>query len=286
MQQIIQHIRLELGDQYSYPEANTLARIILQEICGVTFADLVSGKISNLSDLQHHKLQRILSRLKDGEPFQYVLGKTEFYGLDFLVGPEVLIPRPETEELVEWVIADNKDMPSEILDIGTGSGCIAIALAVHIPLARVSAWEISAEALEIAEENARRNEASVDFSQCDVLKHVAEEERFDLIVSNPPYIIQSEKESMDSVVVDFEPDVALFVPDHDPLLFYHRIASLAAVELKKGGRLFFEVHSARGKEVCEMLREKGFSEVTLRKDLSGNERMVRAKKPYGYGKGE
>ena len=278
MQQIIQHTRKELRKLYSQAEANRLARIILEEITGVTFAELVSGKISNLSDSRHHKLEWILSRLKKGEPYQYVLGKAFFYGLDLLVAPGVLIPRPETEELVEWVIEDNKEKASDILDIGTGSGCIAIALAVHIPLAQVRAWELSTDALKIAKENARRSKVSVFFTQCDIFKYIPQEEQFDLIVSNPPYIALSEKESMDSVVADFEPDAALFVPDHDPLIFHKRIASLAASELKKGGRLFLEIHSSRGNEVCEMLRNRGFEEVELRKDLSGHDRMVRAKK--------
>ena len=279
MHQIIRHIRQELGEHYSLSETNALARIILEEVSGFTFADIASGKFSNLSDWQERKLQQILSRLKKGEPFQYVLGKTIFYGIGLRVGPEVLIPRPETEELVEWIIADSGESPAAILDIGTGSGCIAIALAVNMRQAAVHAWDISVAALQLAQENARLNRAEVLFRQHDILEPFPVEAQYDLIVSNPPYIPQSEKTSMDRIVTAYEPGEALFVPDSNPLLFYERIASLAGERLTERGRLFFEIHRSRGEEVCVMLHEKGFRDVELRKDLSGNERMVRAVKP-------
>lgn len=278
MQHIIRYIRQELGERYSLSERTTLARIILEEVSGLTFAGIATGKISNLSDSQARELEQILSRLKKGEPFQYVLGKTCFYGMEFRVGPSVLIPRPETEELVEWIIAGNGREPCTVLDIGTGSGCIAVTLAVKMTQARVDAWELSAGALQLAEENARRNHAVVRFSQRDILQRFACETQYDLIVSNPPYITEAEKESMEPTVAAFEPGEALFVPDRDPLLFYRRIAELANGLLKEGGRLYFEIHRSRGEIVCRMLREKGFGEVELRKDLSGNDRMVRAVK--------
>ncbi len=278
MHQIIRYIRQELGAHYSPSETSTLARIILEEVSGFTFADLTSGKFSNLSDWQERKLQQILSRLKKGEPFQYVLGKTSFYGFELQVEPAVLIPRPETEELVEWIIADCGGRSTAILDIGTGSGCIAIALALHMRQAEVHAWDISTAALRVAMENARLNRSEVLFRQRDIFDSFPVERHYDLIVSNPPYIPQVEKASMDHIVTAYEPAEALFVPDSKPLLFYERIASLAGELLVERGRLFFEIHRNRGEEVCAMLHRNGFREVELRKDISGNERMVRAVK--------
>ena len=278
MYQIIRYIRQELSEHYSPSETSLLARIILEEVSGFTFAALTSGKFSNLSDCQERKLQQILSRLKLGEPFQYVMGKTTFYGIELQVGREVLIPRPETEELVEWIIADCGAGATDILDIGTGSGCIAIALAVNMPQAQVHDWDLSLPALQMAQGNARLNHVEVLFRQRDILKPFTEESRYDCIVSNPPYITLSEKTTMERTVTAFEPGEALFVPDKSPLLFYERIASLAVDLLKEEGRLFFEIHQSRGDEVCAMLLEKGFREIELRKDLSGNERMIRAVK--------
>ena len=278
MLQNLRYIRQELGEHYSQSERSTLARIILEEVSGLTFADITSGKSSNLSVSQSRKMKQIIARLKNGEPFQYVLGKTTFYGLDFVVGREVLIPRPETEELVEWIIDDNGAKPITILDIGTGSGCIAIALAANILNASVHGWDISSAALKMAEENARRNKVQLFFTQQNLFDPVPAAPQFDLIVSNPPYITESERETMDSTVTDHEPEEALFVPDSDPLLFYKRIASLAEGLLNEGGRLFFEIHRCRGAEVCTMLQEKCFREIELRRDLSGNDRMVRAVK--------
>lgn len=276
MHQIIRYIRQALSEHYSPSETSLLARIILEELSGFTYAYLTSGKFSNLSDCQERKLQEILSRLKKGEPYQYVVGKTTFYGIELQVGREVLIPRPETEELVEWVIADCGDGATDILDIGTGSGCIAIALAVKLPQVKVHAWDISNTALQVAQRNAHLNHVEVFFRQRDILKPFTEERRYDLIVSNPPYITQSEKTTMDRTVTAYEPGEALFVPDRDPILFYERIAMLGEDLLKEGGRLFFEIHRSRGDEVCAKLHEMGYREIELRKDLSGNERMIRA----------
>src|SRR5690554_5583148 len=269
MLQNLRYIRQELGEHYSQSERSTLARIILEEVSGLTFADITSGKSSNLSVSQSRKMKQIIARLKNGEPFQYVLGKTTFYGLDFVVGREVLIPRPETEELVEWIIDDNGAKPITILDIGTGSGWIDIALAANILNASVHGWDISAAALKMAEENAHRNKVQLFFTQQNLFDPVPAAPQFDLIVSNPPYITESERETMDSTVTDHEPEEALFVPDSDPLLFYKRIASLAEGLLNEGGRLFFEIHRSRGAEVCTMLQEKCFREIELRRDLSG-----------------
>ena len=204
MYQIIRYIRQELSEHYSPSETSLLARIILEEVSGFTFAALTSGKFSNLSDCQERKLQQILSRLKLGEPFQYVMGKTTFYGIELQVGREVLIPRPETEELLEWIIAECGAGATDILDIGTVSCRISIALAVNMPKAKVHAWDSLFPLCRCAG-NARLNHVEVLFRQRDILKPFTEESRYDCIVSNPPYITLSEKTTMERTVTAFEP---------------------------------------------------------------------------------
>lgn len=283
MQHAIQSIRQELEGVYTSSEITVLNRLILEEISGTSFAGTTDDKISNLSGLQTRKLQDILSRLKKGEPHQYVLGKTEFYGITLRVTPDVLIPRPETEELVEWILSENRSSAGLILDIGTGSGCIAIALAKKIPNGVVYAWDLSEGALTVAAENAFRNGVEIHFSKQDILQPFNQELFFDVIVSNPPYVMESEKVSMERNVCCFEPHEALFVPDDDPLLFYERIADVANELLHKGGRLYFEINRRMGELICAMLQQKGFVDVVLREDISGNLRMIRAVKPDDHG---
>ena len=199
--------------------------------------------------------------------------------MPFRVDPAVLIPRPETEELVEWILQSRDNAADQIVDIGTGSGCIAVALAKHLPQAVVHAWDVSAEALRVARLNAGTNKVSVNFRQVDVLKRPDVGDTFDVIVSNPPYIPESEKEEMAPNVVEFEPRGALFVPNNNPLLFYECIADLADKALNNSGLLFFEISSRKGAEVVGLLRRKGFRNIELRKDMSGNNRMVKALKP-------
>ena len=225
----------------------------------------------------------ILSRLKNGEPYQYVLGEAEFYGRRFKVTGDVLIPRPETEELVEWVVSDAGDKRSRYLDIGTGSGCIAVTLAKEIANARVDAWDISEKALEVAAENAHHNKAQVNFSQVDILRPLTVSGRYDVIVSNPPYVTEAEQKDMSRNVLDFEPHVALFVPDNRPLLFYERIADLAKELLHDGGRLYFEINRDMAEAVATLLYNEGLQAVEVRNDLSGNPRMIRALKPGNHG---
>ena len=216
--------------------------------------------------------------MSQGEPLQYVVGTAPFGNLTFEVTPSTLIPRPETLELVEWVAADEQVRPAlRLLDIGTGSGCIAISLAKLLPQATVSAWDISAEALAVARRNAERNGVAVDFKQVDVL-HVTEAETYDCIVSNPPYICEAEKAEMTDSVLLHEPHTALFVPNTDPLRFYRAIAQLALSNLSPGGTLYFEINRAYGAETCNLLRDLGFCDVELRKDFYGNDRMVKAGK--------
>ena len=283
MQHYTQYIRQELEGVYTPSEISVLNPLILGEICGSSSAGITDDKFSNLSGLQTRKLEDILSRLKKGEPHQYVFGKSEFYGIEFRVTPDVLIPRPETEELVEWILSDNNSAESVILDIGTGSGCIAVTLAKKLPYAVVDAWDLSEGAVSVAADNALRNGVEVHFTIRDILQPFSSEVSYDVIVSNPPYVMESEKESMERNVLCFEPHEALFVPDDNPLLFYERIAVLAFEMLKERGRLYFEINRSKGAIICEMLRERGFADVVLRKDISGNARMIRAVKQVAHG---
>ena len=282
MQQI-QYIRHELSGLYTPSEIAVLARIILEEVHGESHHLLTDDKINHLSLSKTEKMNDILSRLKNGEPYQYVLGEAEFYGRRFKVTGDVLIPRPETEELVEWVVSDARDKRSSYLDIGTGSGCIAVTLAKEIANARVDAWDISEKALEVAAENAHHNKAQVNFSQVDILRPLTVSGRYDVIVSNPPYVTEAEQKDMSRNVLDFEPHVALFVPDNRPLLFYERIADLAKELLHDGGRLYFEINRDMAEAVATLLYNEGLQAVEVRNDLSGNPRMIRALKPGNHG---
>ena len=282
MQHINQYIRQELKELYTPPEISILSRLILGEIDSTSTDHLPADKFSHLSGSQAGKLEEILSRLKMSEPYQYVFGKCEFYGLEFRVTPDVLIPRPETEELVEWVLSENS-MADRFLDIGTGSGCIAVTLGKKIPAAAIHAWDISDGALAIAAENAAYNGVVVQFLKRDILQSFSAETSFDVIVSNPPYVMESEKVTMEENVLHFEPHEALFVPDNDPLLFYRRIAEVALEMLHEGGRLYFEVNRTKGASICSMLQQRGYLEVESRNDLSGNLRMIKAVKPRDHG---
>jgi release factor glutamine methyltransferase len=283
MQHLTHYIRQELEGVYTPSEISVLNRLILGEVYGSSFAGITEDKFSNLSGLQARKLEDILSRLKMAEPHQYVFGKSEFYGIEFRVTPDVLIPRPETEELVEWILSEHSSADSLILDIGTGSGCIAVALAKKLPNAVIDAWDLSERAISVAAENAFRNGVEVHFTRRDILQPFRREASYDVIVSNPPYVMESEKGTMERNVLSYEPHEALFVPDDNPLLFYERIAGLALEMLNKRGRLYFEINRSKGEIICEMLQERGFAEVELRKDISGNERMIRALKPDDHG---
>lgn len=281
--QHIQYIRHELSGLYTPSEIAVLARIILEEVYGESHHLLTDDKINHLSLSETEKMNDILSRLKNGEPYQYVLGEAEFYGRRFKVTGDVLIPRPETEELVEWVVSDARDKRSSYLDIGTGSGCIAVTLAKEIANARVDAWDISEKALEVAAENAHHNKAQVNFSQVDILRPLTVSGRYDVIVSNPPYVTEAERKEMSRNVLDFEPHVALFVPDNHPLLFYERIADLAKELLHDGGRLYFEINREMAEALVTLLYNEGLQAVEVRNDLSGNPRMIRAQKPVNHG---
>ena len=274
----VEYIRTQLNDTFSTGEIRAFTRLILEEECNLSFLEIASCKFNDLSDTKKQNIISIVKRLQNNEPIQYILGKTEFYGLEFKVAPEVLIPRPETEELVEWILLETKQPSPQILDIGTGSGCIAISLAKKMSSATVDAWDVSPKALSIAKDNATINNVSVNFLEVDVLKYQQDKRRFDIIVSNPPYIKEIEKKLMTKNVLDFEPHIALFVPDNQALIFYNSIADIAQVQLKNNGWLYFEINQAKGTEVVQLLKEKGFVNVELKQDISGNDRMVRAMK--------
>ena len=278
MQNCIAHIKQTLGQHYSASEINGFIRIIFENICGYSLTDLILHKNNILSDSLRKQIDKIVERIDQNEPIQYIQGRARFLGRDFHVAPGVLIPRPETEELAEQII-DQAPAGARILDIGTGSGCIAISLALSVPKAQVTAWDISPEALRIARDNARMMNANVHFVACDVLTVQPDaNERYDIIVSNPPYITEHERETMEPNVLEWEPAQALFVPDNDPLRFYRRIANLGRQLLAPNGQLYFEINQAYGEDTARMLREYGYTSIQIGKDLSGNDRFAKCQR--------
>ncbi len=222
------------------------------------------------------KFENAIYRLKKNEPIQYIIGETEFYGLPFKVNKHTLIPRPETEELVDWVISEIPPLGFRgILDIGTGSGCIAVSLAKNLPNAKVSALDISMEALKVARENAQINTVTIDFFPCDILKAEQLPEKYDIIVSNPPYVRESERDKMQPNVLNHEPASALFVEDKEPLVFYQAIARLSKTVLNPGGVLYFEINEYLGKDLQEVLTTEGFGKIIVKKDIFGKDRMLK-----------
>lgn len=280
----------KLSTLYDEDEVQSLFLMALNEVMDYKRTDYIINKEVLVPDTALLKLNNILLALSSGKPIQYIIGHTEFYGLQFKVNPSVLIPRPETEELVEWILSvyssqlevDSKIVNRQssivnILDIGTGSGCIAIALKKHLPKALVSAVDISPTALATAKENALLNNVGVDFIEDDILNHSAFDNlKFDIIVSNPPYIKEDEKPEMHQNVLANEPLVALFVSNEKPLIFYEAIADFALTHLKKDGSLFFEINTNLAMETIRMLAGKGFTDIVLKKDMQGKDRMLSA----------
>ena len=312
---------------YNEREAQAIVRTVLDALFGMSLTDICLGKVTQLSADDTTRLEKIMQRLEKSEPVQYVLGAEWFAGRLFDVAPGVLIPRPETEDLVKWACDEAKEKEKEkednskeergkeekeglrkgedasqkeeqllssllknnkevsekgeeaphpsILDIGTGSGCIAITVALALPQARVTAWDISTDALAIAAGNAHRLGASVRFEHQDALSAPDDEERWDVIVSNPPYICDRERADMSDNVLSYEPELALFVPDSDPLLFYRAIARYASKALKPGGRLLFETNTAYAHEVAQAMADEGFTAIEVRNDCFGKPRMVK-----------
>lgn len=274
MKQQVNYIISELRGFFPEEELRELAYWIIEETTGMTRTQILTDckGTQNIPNIEI-----ILQKLRAHVPIQYIFGHTEWMGLDLRVTPATLIPRPETAELVEWVLQmGDRDKQLKVLDIGTGSGCIALALKKAAPNWNVTGLDISEDALKVAKENAGRNNAEVHWLQADILSphcpiasspcHL----HFDIIVSNPPYICNCEKKDMDARVLDYEPHSALFVPDTDPLLFYRQIASLAT----SPAMLFFEINEAYGNEVCEMMAKMGYTDIQLKNDMYGKPRMV------------
>lgn len=262
---------------YPESEVKSLSYLLIEEITGFSRTEILTNKSTIFSEEQRNLLTCFVQKLKKNIPLQYIFGETEFYGLKFKVDESVLIPRPETEELVEWIIADNKkETQNKILDIGTGSGIIAISLKKHLPYADVTAWDISEKALQTACENSQLNDVKVDFEKVDILKENTVHQKWDVVVSNPPYIPEREKDNMEANVLEHEPHIALFVPDNDPLLFYRKIAEFALKNLTSGGMLYFEIHYDAGQKMIDLLTSLGFKDIILKKDIAGNDRMMKA----------
>lgn len=275
MHPIYNYIKESLAPVYPDGETSAMAKWILTDVFGLSVTDLYTGKDNDFPAEKRKRLEDILGRLRQHEPLQYILESASFCGFPFRVDRNVLIPRPETEELVDWIVKDHQRQGVSILDIGTGSGCIAISLARLIHGASVSAWDISEGALGVAAENARMNEVKVKFSRVDVLGEAIPDGCYDVVVSNPPYITMSEKKDMEDNVTGWEPHTALFVPDADPLLFYRRIAEISGMLLNDGGTLYFEINRAYGAETTAMMKALGYVGVELHKDIFGNDRMVK-----------
>jgi len=285
-------LKEKIKNTYAEEELPGIVFLTLNFITGLSQTQLHVFPEKEMTDVQIRMLLLSTQKLKTGMPIQYVLNETEFFGLKFEVNPSVLIPRPETEELVAWVLEGKGDKESgdlrsgerekaiSILDIGTGSGCIPIAIKKNWPEAAVSSLDISAEALQTAQKNALLNEVEVNLFQQDILNFypVKEALPYSIIVSNPPYITPNEQKLMHNNVLDFEPYQALFVPENDPLLFYRTIADHASFMLKKNGLLFLEINEKYGKQTLGLLQQNGFVELELRKDFRGKDRMVRAMK--------
>ncbi|MGB5610664.1 peptide chain release factor N(5)-glutamine methyltransferase [Eudoraea sp.] len=269
----------ELDEYYPKEEVDSMFYLMIEHYFGLERFILAIDPGIVITKEEEQIMFEGLSKLKNEQPIQYVLGETTFMDLKIMVNESVLIPRPETEELVNWVLEDfeNIDNNLKVIDIGTGSGCIAISLSKLKPNIEATAMDISKSALEVAEKNALKNDVDIEFMQADILKIASLKENYDLIISNPPYVREMEKDKMHTNVLKNEPYLALFVPDKDPLLFYRPIAKLAKNSLNPNGVLYMEINQYLGEAVKLLLEEFSFSEIELRKDIFGNNRMIKAK---------
>ena len=275
MKGILASIESALDRRYDSSELESVKKALCTEYLGISALSNYTKETLPPDTDRDRRLDEALSRLAAGEPLQYILGHTPFCGLDFKVDSRVLIPRPETAELVEWVAHDSAKAGS-LLDIGTGSGCIAVTLAHKLPGCRVQAWDISEGALEVAAGNSRLNGTDVEFRKVDVLAAGDADCRFDVIVSNPPYVMESEKAQMEDTVLEHEPHTALFVQDNDALVFYRAIARLGRRILNSGGSLYFEINPLKADDMKKMLSDAGYHNVELRSDIYGKLRMIKA----------
>lgn len=279
LKELAEQFRLDLASLYEENEAMAIFLLAIEHYLNISRTSYTLKKEDELSVKDIHLLQFAIDELKTGKPIQYSIGETYFYGLTFKVNEGVLIPRPETEELVDWVLEKVKIMdpkPLRLLDLGTGSGCIAISLKKNLPKANVSALDISSKALTIAQENALLNDTEVNFFEADILNGATAipASKYSILISNPPYITQTEKAHMHTNVLANEPHLALFVSNEEPLIFYKAIADFALINLETNGLLFFEINEYLGKEMIEMLRDKGFTNIELKKDMQGKDRMI------------
>lgn len=273
---MIKEITLQLVPQYSDAEARSIAILLMCNITGLSYTELLIHTPS-LNEEQEEELRKKIERVKKNEPLQYVLGETTFYGRRFKCDQRALIPRPETEELIDWIINDvSNDGNIRILDIGCGSGCIAITLAKELKNSIVTALDISKEAISLTEENCTINNCQVECINDDIFNF--SDAQYDIIVSNPPYICDNEAADIESNVIDYEPHLALFVPDNSPLKFYEKITEYAARNLRSRGKLYFEINRKYGKEMQLLLEKFGFINIELRKDISNNDRMIKGEK--------
>ncbi len=277
LEDVKSHYLKELGEIYGEKEALSLLNILIDHFFGLSRTDQLLQKDFRLTETELLKIHFAVKELKKEKPVQYITGETEFYGMKIKVNPSVLIPRPETEELVDRIVKGNRKRPfKRILDIGTGSGCIALALKKAFPEAQVTAIDVSNQALDTARANSKQNSLEVDFRLVDILDRDSGKKLpdFDVIVSNPPYVPEKEKALLKKNVIDHEPHTALFVGDEDPLLFYRAITKFAVEKLKENGQLWFEINENYGNDVAALLRDRGFRNVGVIKDLFGKERMA------------
>ena len=275
---ILQYIQTELASLYPQSEAKAMARIVAEDILGLSLTDIYAGKVNQKEAETILERDNILERLKAGEPVQYVAGTALFMGRSFIVNSSVLIPRPETSELIDWVVSDaeEKEKSQSILDIGTGSGCIASMLSLLMPNYAISACDISDKALSVAQENAKALGARVDFFHFDALGNEKLPNQYSTIVSNPPYICRNERSTMEQNVTEHEPEIALFVPNENPLLFYRAIARIGQNSLLPNGKLYLEINERLGNETLSLIKEEGYAHAELRKDAYGRNRMIKA----------
>ncbi|MGE0560883.1 MAG: peptide chain release factor N(5)-glutamine methyltransferase [Flavobacteriales bacterium] len=272
---VIRFFKTELTPLFSENEVNSMLYVVLDKIFDIQKKDILLGEEKKFSESELLKLIYLVKDLKKHKPLAYILGEWEFYGLPFKVNEHTLIPRPETEELVRLILNENKQENLSILDIGTGSGCIAIALKKNSPTFIVSAFDVSEDALDTAKNNALLNQADVKFKKIDILTPANYSEKYDIIVSNPPYIPLKDIKEMDKNVTDFEPHLALFVEDNNPLIFYKAIAGFAKKHLNPSGKLYVEIHEKLGQEVKLLFESFGLKAVEIVKDINEKDRMVK-----------
>ena len=277
---IVAQIKINLLNHYPDNEIQNFIYLIFEHLLNYTKIDIHINSHKIISSKIEKQINKIVNDLKKNKPIQYIFKKTEFYGLPFRVSEHTLIPRQETEELVDWIIKENKENKCKILDVGTGCGCIAVVLAKYLDCCNIEALDISTEAINLAKSNARINKASVRFFQYDILTYETDNinMNYDIIVSNPPYIRESEKSALPGNVLYYEPHKALFVPDNDPLIFYRIIAKFGLQTLKDKGRLYLEINEALASQVADELAKHSYEKIEIRKDIYGKDRMIKAYK--------